>query len=1434
MSRLFLSHSSANNAAASALGVWLADQGFDDVFLDIDPNTGLVPGQRWQEALRDAADRCEAVLFLVSPAWLESRWCLAEFLLAKSLHKRIFGLLVEPVALARIPAEMTAEWQLCDLSGQEDLLSFSVTVQEHPATVAFPRAGLALLRRGLERAGLDASSFPWPPADDPNRSPYRGLSALEAEDAAVFFGRDAAIVRGLDCIRGLVESGVERVLVILGASGSGKSSFLRAGLWPRLARADTAFLPLPVIRSELAAVSGNAGLVTALVSAFDSLRAPRTRGQIKSLLTAGADPLGTLLDELVALAKHRLVGVAASAANPAIVISIDQAEELFNADGADEAAVFFKLLEAALGSEAGLRRKILVLATMRSDRYELLQSSPQLTGTKRALFDLPPIDPSEFKSVIEGPVQRLVRAGRRFSIDPALTEQLIAESDGADALPLLAFTLERLYADFGADGRLTLANYDATGRVRGAIEAAVNQALAKPGNAPVIPAARDVQFAALRSAFIPWLARIDPESGTPLRRVARLDEIPEDARSIVERLVDARLLVADRHAGFDTIEVAHESLLRQWPALTAWLEADRDNLKLIESVDRAGREWDTNGRHQSWLDHRAERLSAADELASRPEFHRRLGETGASYLLACRAYEDADRKERLDSIARQQAAIEQTKISQRRAGRVLTVSAALLTAFLVFLAYQWSANRALKTTLAGQQRTLDEQTQTLAKGQIDLDREKVSLLGEVAATQRLSQNLDGALRLAVHDVRLDKGQAEGQLVSSARSELAAAFYQSNWRLNLSGHKGAVSTAAFSRDGTKIVTASADGTARIWNATTGASLLTVGGHGQEFYAAAFSPDGTRIVTASADGTAQIWNAATGASIRELAGHSQPVRSVAFNRNGSLVVTASEDGKAIIWDAATGSQIAILQGSGPPIWQASFAPTDDRVVTASEDGTAGLWDAPPPPTTPPNPQPADGHESLTLTGHAGGVWSAAFSPDGSKIVTGSYDTEAYIWDSHTGDKLMTLDGHLDWITSVAFSFDGSRVVTASQDGTARLWDVTNLPTDGKTTTNAITVATLSGHEGGVLSAAFSPNAQRIVTASFDGTARVWNTITGRPMATMKGHTDKIWSAAFSPDGKRMVTASQDDTARLWDAASGVQQRELTGHTSWVLYAAFSPDSRRVVTASADDTAKIWDAETGDLLQTLHGHTSGVLMAEFDNTGTRVVTASFDKTARIWDVASGKEIRTLTGHRNGVLSAAFSPDGKKIVTSSYDETGRIWNVDKLDAPPLILTGHTGGVWDAHFNATGTKVVTGSEDRTARIWDVATGKELSVLRGHEDWVWSAIFSADGKQIVTGSQDKTARIWNADDGIEIGVLREIEGGIFFATFSPDGQEIATASDDKLARVWRAHFTERSTADLVTEICTQRLGGVSKMTRDEMRLAGYADDKAEIDVCAAE
>ena len=639
MSKIFISHSSENNAHALAVAEWLKENGWDDYFLDVEPSAGLAPGERWQEALKQAAHHCEAVLVLISPEWSHSPWCLAEFLLAKQLGKSIFSVLVQPAPLETLPAELTAEWQLCDLTDGKDLRSFRVSYDSIvPETeVSLAIAGFARLKTGLKRAGLDPLSFKWPPPKDPDRAPYRGLKALEAQDAAVFFGRAADIVRGLDALRTLREQGVDRMLVILGASGSGKSSFLRAGLWPRLARDDLHFLPLPVIRPENAVLNGEFGLLTSLESAFRERNLHKSRATIRTALQESGG-LVRLLGELQQLARS---GLGPERPPPTMVIPIDQGEELSSAEGRPEAEDFLAKLAAILrpaeqeiAQTIDARRLALAVIAVRSDSYGRLQTERILEGIRPHIFNLPPITRAEFKTVIEGPAARATAAGHKLTIQPALTEQLLKDAEGADALPLLAFTLERLFLEHRGDRELSLGHYDALGGVRGSIEAAVAAAFEKPETRPIVPADKAERERLLRKVFVPWLALVDPQTEERKRRVARWDELPEETHPLLERLIAARLLVRDRrrleHGGQEAVvvEVAHESLLRQWPSLTVWLDEDAHALKTMEAVRRAAIEWGKNKPGDAWLIHTGERLAVAEEISRRPDFHRLLGADG--------------------------------------------------------------------------------------------------------------------------------------------------------------------------------------------------------------------------------------------------------------------------------------------------------------------------------------------------------------------------------------------------------------------------------------------------------------------------------------------------------------------------------------------------------------------------------------------------------------------------------------------------------------------------------------------------------------------------------------------------------------------------------------------------------------------------------------
>lgn len=627
---------------------WLAAEGWDDIFLDLDPERGIAAGERWERALNQAVNRCEAVLFLVSRAWLESRWCQREFNLAHKLNKRLFGLLIEPLDHADLPPDLTGNWQVTDLASGHDTTFFQVKLPrtQDSVKVGFSQEGLTRLRVGLVKAGLDPRFFAWPPGDDPKRPPYRGLRALEAEDAGIFFGRNAPILEALDRLRGLREAAPPRLLVILGASGAGKSSFLRAGLLPRLARDDRHFLPLPIIRPGRAVMTGETGLIATFEAALATVAT--SAANLGAVRRSEAGSLGPLLRLLVDKAVEDSTDADAKSNPPIPVIAIDQGEELFRADGQDEAQTFLALLrQVLLADDPG----VIVLFGIRSDSYGYLQEAKLLDSIGKMPFDLGPMPKGSYAEVIKGPAARLEKSDRPLKIEDALVDDLLSdiEAGGAkDALPLLAFTLERLYLEHGDDGKLTAAKYQALGGIKGSIEAAVERALTNADADPTIPKDSAARLALLRRGLIPWLAGIDPDTGAPRRRVALLSEIPARSRPLIQSLVEQRLLITDvaKDTGEQTIEPAHEALLRQWGLLDGWLADDAALLAVLEGVKRAAREWTDHAKNATWLAHTTDRLAAAERLSARPDLAASLGPRDYEYLAACRKAESMARTRR--------------------------------------------------------------------------------------------------------------------------------------------------------------------------------------------------------------------------------------------------------------------------------------------------------------------------------------------------------------------------------------------------------------------------------------------------------------------------------------------------------------------------------------------------------------------------------------------------------------------------------------------------------------------------------------------------------------------------------------------------------------------------------------------------------------------
>lgn len=1208
------------------------------------------------------------------------------------------------------------------------------------------------------------------------RNPYRGLLPHDIEHAEQLSGRKAAVAE----VRTLIQQRLSaqparRLLPIVGALGCGKTSFLRAGILASfLAKAaEGSGLPQLTRRHVVSATPGERPLC--------SLAAGLSRASGGSI---SSDSFLDLLRQPGGLvtACQRLSNPGDS--GPLTLVAIDQFEELFTMCRSPKEAnqLVHRIVEAVSSPQP-----LFVLLVLRSDFVESLGLYPELQRLASIEpYTLPMLDRAQLAEAITAPASR---AGLKLT--PEFVDELVRQTAGLPhGLPLLQFALHHLWVELasGRDGLVAL-------RHVGGIEGA----LSDWANSLYKALEEDSDRLRAQQLFLRLLR--PPEGGhgvarrkRPLSELVPAGQDDSAIRSLVlhfsrahEKQPQAGLLQIGEE---DEVTLSHEVIAKSWGMLTTWLKSETEQLQYLARLDAAIDRYREDRRASRWLWQKRDldKLRALRALAE-PVLNRDQEE----FLYACEAYERRELAEKLADKS------EQGERRKWLAWGLFLGCLALVLALSILVVSLDKARHAKAlaqsrsaATLAGQP-GLGIQALLLAMQATDESREfgagweglyQVSmvllpsrLLGQVEgdalpsdATLKAQANIR-AIAFSPDGNHLLAGGQDGMLsIWDLRRPPSTGDTTAppNPRvLSTRKHEKPLNFVGYARQGETILSAGDDRSVTLWDANTEApqaslawpSLGSPSGAGSDASARGvakkesdkgilsldLSPSGTMLLTAGEDTVVRVYDVAENKLVLSLP-HRDVVFSAKYSPSGTRIVTACRDQLVRIFDAETG---VLLRALGPS--SASDALRDSKALAKQTDG------------------------------HRGEVRFAVFSQDGQRLFSAGEDNMVILWDPETGQKIRTLQGHAGPITSIDESPDRRQLLTASEDNTARIWDVqTGQP-----------LLSLEAHTDRLISAIYSPDGDTIATLSYDGTVRLWQP-KRRPHVRIAAHNDWVRSAVFSPmPGQRFVlSASADGTGRIWDLQSGLLRLELRGHPEWVNSAAYSRDGRFIVTASMDHTARVWNAESGRLLATLTGHADWIRSAAFSPNGEMIVTASKDKTARIWSGPQWQTWTALVGHEGAVTSAVFSSDGKEVLTASEDQTARRFRVS--DGAELgRLSGHGDWVRHAVYSSDGKRILTASRDRTAVVWDLLPTGAMSplgapvlresralTLRGHVGWVRHAVYSQDDSKILTAGADMTARLWDGKTGAQLLVFAGHNGPVSTAEFSPDGKYAVTAGRD--------------------------------------------------------
>lgn len=1151
-------------------------------------------------------------------------------------------------------------------------------------------------------------------------SPYPGLASFQEEDAASYFGRDAAVRFVLDRLSARLDEAADGaaaanpVLAVVGASGSGKSSLLRAGL-------------IPAVRAQ--------GLP------------PRQEPWTVALMTPASDPVAGLHGHLHAAPR---------------LLVVDQFEELFTACTDAQRRQFLDEL-------AGLDpRATAVVLGLRADFYSDAVREPSLVpALQRGQVVVPPMTETELRAAIVEPARRL-----GVSVDGQLVDLLLREvgagrgatADGhGGSLPLLSYALLATWA--GARGnRLTVEGYLATGGIDGAVQQSAEDAYLE-----LDPTGQELA----RQLFL-RLVNLDDALITR-RRVERAElEALGDTQDpdavgmgeVIDRFVEHRLLTVD----LDGVEVSHEALLTAWARLRDWIAADRDGLRVLRQLTRAANIWEEHRRDDSTL-LRGTRLEAMRELSADPRRAAQLNAVERDFVAAS-----------IEAARREQQAARRRARRLQRLLAVVAVLALVATGLAVYATRSSVAARdqraaadrargqALSREVAIESRQLRDTDPALAT-QLALAAYRIS-----PTTDARSVLIDASSYKPVTRVLGPPGptalaqRPDGQVVAVSRADDGSVQLYRMGGMEPPRTVGVVPGATtdeakqlfalcFSPDGRTLATGGEGKVVHLWDVSDPSAPRAISTLAPAFGAAvqrlSFSPDGNSLVAVGSGPAALRWDVSDRAHPRLLgalpgAGELSAAQAVAFAPAGKVLAVGGAGGRVLVWTNPSARPAAVLAAGTGMITTLAFSPDGRQLAAGSKDGNLHLWDV----TDPGRPRP----QTAPATGFTTWLNVLAYSPDGRTLAAGSSDRNVKVWDTRTWTAVGTMP-HPAPITGLAFSADGGRIMSTDANGSFHMWPTATraLPVDGS-------VFALGFTRAGLLD---------VTTTGRHGAATLWKT-SDRPVrvgAVAPSGADRVPGAsALSLDGRLLASGTRGGPVLLWNVSTpGAPRRigtELPGASALVESLALTPDAGLLAAGADDNAVHLWDVRDPLHPRTLPKLATGslVLGVAFSPDGTLLAAAVADNTARLYDVrdpAKPRLVATLTGFRSYAWAVAFSPDGKILAVSSADHTTRLWDVSHPEQPRQLggpITGPHGYATGVSFAPDGDTLAVSGEDQTVWLYDVrdpAHPSELAALRALTGSVYAVAFAPQGHALAAAGGDTVVRLWDTDpQDVERGICR--------------------------------------------------------------------------------